>query len=349
VIDPGALARPKRLRRGDRVAAVTLSWGGPGAYPARYEIGARQLEEAFGVEVVPARHALRDPVWIRDHPQARADDLMAAFADPGIAGIVSTIGGDDSIRILPFLDLEVIRANPKVFLGFSDTTITHCACLRAGMVSFYGPSIMAGFGENTGPFPYTLEGVRRTIFEPEPLLTWPPNPDGWTVEMLDWADPANQEIPRSLTPTVGWRWHGGRAAEGPIVGGCLEVLDWLRGTEWFPDLDGAVLAIETSEEGPEPFVVARFLRTLAAMGVPGTVAAIVFGRPGGMHVDAERHPEYDDAILGVVRAEGGLDHLPIVTGVDLGHSDPAWTLPLGIAARVDPESQTITFLEAGVS
>jgi muramoyltetrapeptide carboxypeptidase LdcA involved in peptidoglycan recycling len=349
VIDSASLARPKRLRAGDRVAAVTLSWGGPGAFPDRYEIGARQLEAAFGVGVVPTEHALRDPAWITDNPAARADDLMAAFADPNVAGIVATIGGDDSIRILPFLDLDVIRDHPKVFLGFSDTTVTHCACLGAGIVPFYGPSIMAGFGENTGPFAYALEGVRRTIFEPDLPLTWPENDVGWTVEMLDWANPANQQIARSLTPTTGWRWHGGRAAEGPIVGGCIEVLDWLRGTEWFPDLDGAVLAIETSEEAPEPGYVARFLRSVAAMGAIESLTAIVFGRPGGAHVPPEHHPAYDDAILRVVRRETGLAELPVVTGVDFGHTDPAWTIPLGVRTRVDPGAREITFLEAGVS
>ena len=79
-----------------------------------------------------------------------AADLMEAFADPSIAGIITSIGGDDSIRLIPHLDLAVIAANPKVFLGFSDTTTLHFACLAAGVTSFYGPAVMAGFGENAG-------------------------------------------------------------------------------------------------------------------------------------------------------------------------------------------------------
>jgi muramoyltetrapeptide carboxypeptidase LdcA involved in peptidoglycan recycling len=342
------LTRPPRLQPGSRIAAVTLSWGGPGAFPHRYEAGARQLEEAFGVTVVPTQHALREPEWIARHPQARAEDLLAAFADPDIDGIVATIGGDDSIRILPFLDLEVIATNPKVFLGFSDTTITHLACLRAGLTSFYGPSIMAGFGENTGLFPYLAEGVRRTLFEPEPELIWPENRDGWTVEHLDWADPSLQDHPRARTASSGWRWHGGGTAEGPIVAGCLEVLEWVRGSSWFPDLDGAVLATETSEEGPPPAHVARFLRSLAVTGELEGLAAIVFGRPGGADVSLEEHAAYDDAILAVVRSEQGLADIPIVTGVDFGHTDPTWTIPIGVPTRVDPGARTVTFLEAGV-
>lgn len=348
MIDSSGLLRPPRLRTGDRLAAVSLSWGGPGAFPHRYEAGVRQLEAAFGVTVTPMPNALLDPAWLAANPRARAEDLMAAFADPSIAGIVATIGGDDSIRTLPFVDLAVIAANPKVFLGFSDTTVTHCACLRAGLTSFYGPSIMAGFGENTGLFPYLADGVRRMLFEPEDRLSWPENTEKWTVEMLDWADPANQEVARRRQPTTGWRWHGGDPAEGPVVAGCVEVLDWLRGTEWFPDLDGAVLAIETSEEAPPPVAVARFLRSLGAAGHVDRLEAIVFGRPGGATLAPEEHLAYDEAILGVVRTEMELDGLPVVTGVDFGHTDPAWTIPIGVTTRVDPEARRVTFLQAGV-
>ena len=109
--------------------------------------------EQFGVTVVETPHALGDPDWLRRNPQARADDLLGAFADPAIRGIISTIGGEESIRLLPFLDLAVIRANPKVFLGYSDTTVAHLACFSAGLCSFYGPAIMTGFAENGGHVP----------------------------------------------------------------------------------------------------------------------------------------------------------------------------------------------------
>ena len=86
---------------------------------------------------------MRDADWLARNPKARADDLMAAFVDETIDGIISTIGGEDSIRTLPYLDLDLIRDNPKVFMGYSDTTISHAACFKAGLVSFYGPSFMA--------------------------------------------------------------------------------------------------------------------------------------------------------------------------------------------------------------
>lgn len=97
------MIKPRRLRPGDTVAAITLSWGGPGAFPHRYEAGKRQFEAEFGVRVVETRHALREPDWIARNPQARADDLMEAFADASIDGIIATIGGHtDPMFVLPY-------------------------------------------------------------------------------------------------------------------------------------------------------------------------------------------------------------------------------------------------------
>ena len=110
--------KPKILRPGSRIAAISLSWGGPGTVPYRYEIGKRQFEEEFDVTVVETAHALRDADWLAKNPEARADDLMEAFADETIDGIISTIGGEDSIRTLPYIDLDLMRKNPQSLYGF---------------------------------------------------------------------------------------------------------------------------------------------------------------------------------------------------------------------------------------
>jgi muramoyltetrapeptide carboxypeptidase LdcA involved in peptidoglycan recycling len=288
---------------------------------------------------------LADPQTVAVSPRGRAEDLMAAFADPDVAGIVSTIGGDDSIRLLPFLDLDVISANPKIFLGYSDTTVSHMACQAAGLVSYYGPSILAGFAENTGLPAYAERGLRATLFDPQPALPWPENHDGWMVEELDWGDPANQSRPRRRNRSTGWRWlQGEGTAEGPLVVGCLEVLDWLRGTRWWPQLDGRVLAIETSEEAPPPQAVTYFLRSLAAAGDLQRLAALLVGRPGGADLPVEAHKRYDEAVLAVVQDEQQLD-LTVVAGMDFGHTDPMWTLPIGLPVRIDVDERSVTFPE----
>lgn len=345
------MIKPPKLHPGDKIATVSLSWGGPGQLPHRYQAGKQQLQDEFGVTVVEMPHTLAPADWVRRNPRARAEDVMAAFADPSIKGIISTIGGDDSIRILPYLDLDVIRANPKVLMGFSDTVVTHLACFKAGLVSFYGPSILAGFGENAGLFPYMVDSVRRTLFSSAPIGAIEPNTGGWTAEVLNWAIPENQQRRRTLHECEGWQFLQGRGvARGHLLGGCFEVLDWLRGTEFWPPLDawqGAILFLETSEDTPPPSALGYALRSYAEMGILGRLSAILLGRPGG-DIPPRQFDDYDKILQEVVAEEQGLADLPLVTRMDFGHTDPMFVLPYGVQAEIDCVSQRFAILENAV-
>ena len=345
------MQRPRALKPGDTVAAVSLSWGGPATFPGRYEAGKRQFEKEFGISVVEMPHALKDAAWLAQNPAARADDLMRAFADPGISGIIGTIGGDDSIRLLPHIDLKVIKENPKPFIGYSDCTVTNFLCLAAGLTSFYGPTIMAGFAENTGMHQYLVDSFRKILCDPRPPGIVLPCAEGWTDEFLDWGNPANRSRKRVLTPPSGWQWLQGKGIhEGRLVGGCFEILDWMRGSPIWPKpeiWDGAILFFETSEEKPSALAVKRFVRNLGVMGIPQRLAGVLFGRPGGQ-VDPSKFAEYESAILDVISGELGLTELPVVTQMDFGHTDPIMTLPLGVRARLDCDSKTFSIIEGAV-
>ncbi|MEM8531554.1 MAG: S66 peptidase family protein [Chloroflexota bacterium] len=345
------MIKPPKLEPGDTVATIALSSGMAQQFPHRYLAGKQQLQDTFGMHVIESRYALKDDKWLARNPQARAEDLMETFANPSIKAIISTIGGDDSIRMLPYLDLNVIRDNPKVFMGYSDTTISHFACLKAGLVSFYGPAILAGFAENGGIFPYTESSLRNTLFSSDPIGQVLPNTDGWTVEFLDWSKPKLQTQRRTLQPTSGWRWLQGQGVvSGPLIGGCVEVLDWLRGTDFWPDRaawQNAILFMETSEEAPSPAYVIQVLRAFAAIGVIHKLNGILFGRPGG-NIPEEQYRAYDSALQQVVNEECGLTDLPIVTNMDFGHTDPMMVLPYGIQAQLDCHQQTLTILEGAV-
>jgi muramoyltetrapeptide carboxypeptidase LdcA involved in peptidoglycan recycling len=258
----------------------------------------------------------------------------------------------DSIRILHHVDLGVLRANPKVYMGYSDTTVTHFACFAAGLTSFYGPAFMAGFAENCGMHRYLVDSVRRTLFDAAPVGEVRPNLDGWTVERLEWTDPANQEKRRALTPSSGWRWlQGTGRVRGALIGGCVEVLSWLTGTRVWPRpeaWDGAVFFLETSEEAPPPRDVRRWLRHFAELGILHRVGAVLLGRPGGHLLPVADHAKYDEALVGVVRDELGLTSLPIVTGMDFGHTDPFFVLPYGVQAEVDCSARRFSVVESAV-
>lgn len=337
---------PKRLHRGDRVAIVSLSWGGPATYPARYAMGRQVLVERFGLQPVEMPHTLREADWLQRHPDARAADLMQAFADDSINAVISSIGGEESIRLIRHVDPSVLRANPKIFLGYSDSTVTHWMLRQAGVISFYGPAVMAGFAETGGPFGYSMQAVQRLLFDPAAPGELQSSGSGWTSARQEWGAP--RQRPRRLQPAEPWRWlQGEGVVQGRLIGGCLEVVEFLRGTSLWPtpsEWDGAILFLETSEEAPPPSTVARALRSYAAMGVLQRLGGLLFGRPGG-GLPASQFAAYEDAILQVLRDEEGLTRLPVISRMDFGHSDPMCVLPIGGLMQIDCTSQRLSLVE----
>jgi len=226
---------PQRLVRGDTVATVTLSWGGAGVYPYRYNIGKKNIEKIFGIKVVEMEHTLKSPEWIYKNPKARADDLITAFNDKNIKGIFTTIGGNDSVNILPFLDLKVIEQNPKIFMGYSDTTVSHLACFKAGLSTYYGPSVMAEFAENINPFPFMIDSVRDTLFTPKNTITVQPARE-WTDQYLAWETRSNQSKKRKLYKSKGWTWLQGQSViRGQLLGGNIDTLEKMKIQSFFQD------------------------------------------------------------------------------------------------------------------
>ncbi|MFI4957047.1 MAG: S66 peptidase family protein [Gammaproteobacteria bacterium] len=337
---------PPKLNPGDKIAVISPSWGGPGVYPARYQVGKSRLESVFGLEVVEMPHALHPPEWVYHHPKERADDIMQAFLDPTIKGIFTSIGGDDAIRLLPYIDYDVIRQHPKIVLGFSDTTVLHFICLKAGIASFYGTSIMTGFAENVTMHDYTVSGIRQMLFHPEPIIEIPAPTHGWTKAFLDWGNPDNQGIARQMNPTIPWKFMGQKEiiARGHLLGGCVEVLQFINGTEIWPPLktwDGCILFLETSEEGISPLALKRFLRNLAAQKILGNIAGMLFSKPGGIKILPDQFELYDQAIMDIFN-EFSLPMIPIVTHMDFGHTDPMWVIPYGCTAEINPIARSIT-------
>jgi muramoyltetrapeptide carboxypeptidase LdcA involved in peptidoglycan recycling len=290
--------------------------------------------------------------WIKENPEARANDLMDAFRDPTIKAIICNIGGDDSIRLLPYIDYDIIRENPKIFMGFSDSTVTHFMCLKAGLASIYGPSVLTAFSENVAMHEYTVRGIKKTLFHAvDPIGIIPENNDGWTAEILDWTMSDNQYTRRHLQPSYPWRYIGQveKTVQGILIGGCLEVLQWLPGTDIWPPIEtwkNAILFLETSEKDSSPLYLKRFLRCLASQNILHCVVGILFGKPGGYET-SELFEEYEKSFLDIYQ-EYNLPLVPIVCGMSFGHTDPFWPLPFGCVAEINPVAKTLTILEAAV-
>lgn len=344
------MIKPKRLQRGDAVALVSLSsgMGGEKLFRHRYELGKERLERQLGLRVSTMPHALRGIDYLDRYPEARAADLMQAFADPEIKAVIPMIGGDDTIRLLPFIDYAILQRNPKIFLGYSDTTINHFMLRQAGLVSFYGPCLLCEFAENGAMHDYTLQYLQQVLFEATTPLPILPSPR-WTSEFLDWADAENNATARNMqTDTHGYTLLQGRGkVSGRLIGGCVDVLPMLIGTELWPtaaEWQGGILFLETSKEHPHPNIVKYLLRGLAAQGIIDRICGIAVGKPK----DETWYEEYQDVFRKVIGQECGRPDLPVLYNLNFGHTAPICTLPYGILAEIDCEQRSFSLLEAAV-
>jgi muramoyltetrapeptide carboxypeptidase LdcA involved in peptidoglycan recycling len=337
--------RPRRLTPGDTVAVVSPSWGGPDAFPHVFDHGL-DVVRGLGLAIREYASTRAPAARLAAEPAIRADDLNSAFMDPTIRAIFTSIGGDDSIRLLPLLDRGVIAANPKIVLGYSDTTTLLAAVRQAGIVAFHGPSIMAGIAQ-FGSLPSAYrEHVRTMLFEPASSHAYVPY--GVYVEGYpDWGDQAQVGKANVLQSDDGWHVvQGSGRVTGELFGGCLEVLDWIRGTDVWPvigDWTGRLLFTEPSEEIPSPIQVERMLRSFGVLGVFERIAGILVGRARDQ--SSEQKASLEATFRSVVGGEFGRPDLPIVANLDFGHTDPQWILPLGVRAELDIDARTLRLVE----
>jgi muramoyltetrapeptide carboxypeptidase LdcA involved in peptidoglycan recycling len=341
------LKKPSRLNHGDKVALVSLSWGGAGDADLlwRYKQGKERLEQVFGLEVVEMEHTLAGTEYIYKHPEKRAEDLMKAFSDSSIKGIIACIGGIESIRMLPYIDFDVINKNPKVFMGYSDTTTTHLFCYKAGISSIYGPTLLVDFAENVSMSQYTIEHLEKTLFKSEAVGKIEPALE-WTSEYLPWEE-KNKSIQRKYKSNRGYELLQGKGiVQGRLIGGCFEVFDMLRGTEVFPkleDFEDSILFLETSEEKPPAWFIECGLRIYGINGILEKVKGIIWSKPQ----DEELYEEYKNEIKKVMK-EFGREDMPILYNLNFGHTEPKICLPYGALAEIDCEKISFSILESAV-
>lgn len=246
------MIKPKRLKRGDKIAIVSLSWGGLGDAHLihKYEIAKERLETEYGLEVVCMPHTLKGSQFIAKHPELRAQDFMDALKDKTVAAIFCAIGGDDSIRLLPYIDFQVITENPKILMGYSDTTVNHFMMYKAGVVSFYGPSIMAEFAQYTNMFDYTKQAVHDILFGEWSTYELKSS-ETWSDDYIPWLEENRDKELKTRPEEHGYEIINGIGTVcGKLLGGCLDVFMMIIGTSIWPSLDewkDAILFIETSE------------------------------------------------------------------------------------------------------
>ncbi|MFY1697746.1 S66 family peptidase [Solwaraspora sp. WMMA2101] len=308
----GSCRRPvSKVRPGDRVAVLSPSAGLAAVYPHVYELGLRRLRDQLGL--VPVEYPSTRAVHAS--PADRAADVTAAFADPDIAAVLATVGGDDQLTVIRHLDDEVLRANPKPFFGYSDNTnlLHHLYQLHAqGAVAFHGGSVLVHLGRPGAMHPLTLASLRAALFTDD-WYELVPSPD-YSDEPLDWSDltapGALESVTPPMTPATGWHWHiptspGPAVIEGPVWGGNLEIISWLAAADRLAPpsrFSGHVLLLETSQELPSDVEVYRMLRNLGERGLLAAFAAVLVGRAKAWDFGCRRTPSEKAAYAAAQRA-----------------------------------------------
>jgi muramoyltetrapeptide carboxypeptidase LdcA involved in peptidoglycan recycling len=338
--------RVPRLRRGDRVAIVAPSSGLAPGFPGVYGRGLDVLRE-LGLEPVEFPSASMSSDALYADPKLRADELHAALRRRDIRGIISVIGGYESIRLYDYLKPSVFADHPTFIMGGSDATTYLLFARRAGVIGFYGPSVMAGLSQapdlpdefRTHLETFLFGRWRRYEYAPYPSYT-----HGYT----GWSGTSVGGVQKMHPSGDGWTvLQGDRAVCGHLWGGCIEVVEFLKGTRYWPPpgfFESVVLFFETSEEKPPPERVGYMLRNYGVAGVLGRAAALLLGRPKDYtSADIDK---LHRLVTTIVAKEFGRPDMPVITNVDFGHTDPKLIVPVGGRVRVDPLLKRITLVES---
>ncbi len=335
-----ALTHPPKATSGDKVAVLSPSFAAPGSAPEVHEQAMERLAKITGLEPVeyPTTRRLGAPA--RD----RAADLNAAFADSEIRAVLATIGGDDQITVVPHLDPDIVRADPKPFLGYSDNTNLLNWLWNHGVAGFYGGSTQVHLGPGPAVDEVHARSLRAALLTGERLEITEP---GESEDIgRDWKDPAALTEYGDREPTEPWTWSGpAKSVTGRTWGGCAEVVQWILTAGRFKAdpsvLRGGVLLLETSEELIPAREFGWIVRSLGERGLISAVDAVLVARPPTSNFEVRPSPEEraarraeqrDIAIETVQRYN---PEAVVVVGVPFGHTRPQWILPYGSTVTVD--------------
>lgn len=354
------MIKPNRLNKGDKVAIVSLSSGMLGEDFAKHnvEIGIRRLKE-FGLEPVFMPNALKGLEYVSAHPEKRAEDLIEAFRDDSIKGIICAIGGNDTYRTLSYLMenqefLNLVNNKPKLFTGFSDTTVNHLMFYKLGLTTYYGMAFVTDLAEiSEAMLPYTEEHFNYYLSKSTNYKKITPS-NIWYEERTDFSKNAIGEDRISHVDDRGFELlQGSEIFEGELLGGCLESFydmltpfthnekpDIIKKFDIFPSekiWEDKILFLETSEMKISPEEFSQMIKELKARNIFDKINGLIVGKPQ----DEAFYEEYKVILKQVINNAS----LPIVYNVNFGHATPRCVIPYGIKARVDVKNQEIKFLE----
>lgn len=331
---------PKRIQQGDTVAFISLSGGraGDADMRARYDIGKKRFEEIFHVNVIETPNSLAGSEYLYNHPEKRAEDFMWALQNEEVKAIICNMGGDDSYRVLPYIDVQVIRDNPKILMGYSDIATWMSVFAYAGVRAYYGPNVLTPIAQPGTLDSYTRDAIQRTLFDGNVIGEITCSEQFTPIE---WRNLKADEI--SWEKNSGYNILQGKGKkQGYVFCLCGGPLRQIMGTKFFPEADffeNAFVALEHGAPYGSYLAGLHELRAFAAAGVFDKAAGIITGK-----LDDESRA----TLLRVVNQEMHREDMVILENVDFVHHTPMTVLPMGALAEIDCDNATFSILEAGV-
>ncbi len=302
------LTKPIQLSEGDTVGLVAPA--GIVFDEADYDRMERVLKD-YGLNIKYGEHVRDRHGYFAGRDKDRAKDLNNMFGDPDIDGIVAVRGGWGCARILPYLDFEMIKNNPKIYCGFSDNTTLHFALMKyANLVTYHGPTGNSDWSD------LTIDHFKKVLID---------------------GDSARMESNSELKLI-----RQGRA-EGPFMGGNLTILTTTLGTSYQPDTSGAILFLE--DIGEPSYKIDRMLTHLKSAGLLDDINGFIFGQCTNCGDGTAPTFTLEEVLKQHIEPLG----IPAVYNADIGHDEDNFTIPQGVKGELNADRKTIRLLEPGVT
>ncbi|MEM8857919.1 MAG: S66 peptidase family protein [Chloroflexota bacterium] len=321
------ILKPPKLNQNDLIGIVAPSLPVFDYDHAPYG-QAKQVIEGLGFRLLEGETTKLMHRWSAGTPDQQAADINAMFSNPDVKAIIGHTGGFSSMGVVDKLDYELIKANPKPFIGLSDITVYHWAIFaQTGLVGFHGNDFTYGFGQQWANEPAENQTILADFY----------------TQLLTSSDPIGT-LPFGDEIEV---WKEGGTVEGMLIGGNLKRFMLLAGTKYFPSIDlfdGAILFWE--DIGETYYDIAIYFQKMRSMGILDRIGGLITCRPVWVNTyfDHVEHPSLQEMILELM-----VDYeFPILNNFKLGHHTSSLVLPIGCRARLDGSSGEVVLLESAV-
>lgn len=334
------LVKPKKLNKGDTIATISPCWGVAGADDVvwKYNIGKKRLEE-LELEVVAAPNSMKGEEYLQNNPKARAEDILWAFESNNVNAIIANIGGNDSEKVLPYLNPEVIQFNPKIFIGYSDVMNYHLYCYKVGLSTFYGPNLLPIIAETPCFHPYSKFWFEKVFFQNSVIGEISPAKT-YSCDENNYFD---KNYAKQYHKETGYVFlQGTGKVKGKLFGGHTGIRNFpgIHAEDFFDK----ILFIEDIAMFFTPKHLSDFLDWLGRIGALQKIKGLLIGKLCN-YSSFEIHKKI---LLEIVNAKYGLTDLTIVANINFGHTSPICILPYGAETEIDSDNKRISILETGV-